>query len=427
MVDDISQPTRRLSLSALIRLRWGALLGQVVLVITVATFMSFPISWGAAVSLIAAMAASNLALYAGRAHVENIERWTFWGLVVDLLLFTDLLAVSGGASNPFSFLYVLYISLGALMLSGRGPWVVAGVAVAGYGSLYLGAIGVGWAPSAIHGSFQQHLYGMWFALAVTGAMIAYFIAMIRAELDRRRQQLDEMREVRARRDKLAALARMAAGAAHELATPISTIAVVANELKRLAEQRGEEEFAEDAGVIRHQVDRCEEILARMAADAGQAGRRSISEVDPLDAALAAQRRCRAPQRVSVDAELPQACRIEAPFDALVANLTALVDNGLLASDDDAIVDLSVHDGATCVEFRVRDTGCGMSEKTRRYAREPFFSTREPGEGMGLGLYLVAELVDALHGHLTIDSHEGRGTTVHMQLPKRLRAPGAIDG
>jgi two-component system sensor histidine kinase RegB len=401
----------------LIRLRWGAVVGQVVSLVVVEWFMSVSVAFGVAAGLIGAVGASNLVLVYWRNRTDSPPAWVFGGiLAADILLFTGLLAVSGGANNPFSFLYVLYIALGAVMLRGYYPWLIAGIAIAGYGSLYLAGIGLQTGDAGGHHAMHRHLYGMWFAMAVTGAMIAYFVTMIGRELDRRRRALREMREIEARREKLASLATVATGAAHELSTPISTIAVVSRELELMAEERGADQLADDAGVIRGEVDRCQKILDRMAADAGGPAGAALEQVDPMEAARRARRKSPEPGRVAIDGECDPADRVAAPAEALVDNLAAVIENALQASAPDGEVTVAVRRQGDRVAFVIHDDGCGMDEKTRRRAVEPFFSTREPGEGMGLGLYLARELVDGLGGDFAIDSQQGEGTTVTMRLP-----------
>lgn len=399
----------------LLRLRWGAMFGQILFVGAVDAFMSVSVDPVAAGLLVAAVGVSNLAL--GRWHrgADTLPEWLPMGLLVaDVLLFTGLLAVSGGASNPFSFLYVLYIAVAALMLRGVYPWLVAGVAIAGYGSLYFGSMGLA-GQAANHTDVHRHLYGMWAAMAVTGAMIAYFVNMIRQELERRGERLREMQEARSRRERLAAVATMSAGAAHELSTPISTIAVVANELQYLAEEHDDREVADQAGVIREEVDRCREILDKMAADSGHYREAAFETLPAVEAAEEARRRTDAPAEVEVSPECDN-CRIRVPVDAFADNLSAVIDNGLRASPEGEPVEVNICEGRDGVEFLVADRGIGMDEETRRHAVEPFYTTREPGEGMGLGLFLTRELVEGLGGDLAIESEEGVGTTVRLAVP-----------
>lgn len=407
---------QHLNLAWLLRLRWGAMFGQILCVVAVDAFMSVPVDHPAAALLVAAVGLSNLALGYRYRDARAVPAWLPGAvLVADVLMFTGLLAVSGGASNPFSFLYVLYIAVAALMLRGAHPWLVAGVAIAGYGSLYFGRMGLTDHAGA-HTDVHRHLYGMWVAMAVTGAMIAYFVDMIRQELERRGERLREMQEARSRRERLAALATMAAGAAHELSTPISTIAVVANELHRIGEEHDDAAVTREAGVIREEADRCREILDKMAADSGRRRDSTFETVCPIEVAEEARCRADAPARVEVTGECSEEPRIRVPIDAFADNLSAVIDNGLRASPDGDPVAVTVREEADRIDFRVEDRGVGMDEETRRHAVEPFFTTREPGEGMGLGLFLTRELVEGLGGDLAIDSEEDTGTTVRLTIP-----------
>lgn len=407
----------RLNLSWLVKLRWAALLGQIAAVITVASLMTVSVDLGAASGLLALLGLSNLVLHFGRARV-SISRVRLAGgvLALDVAALTGLLALSGGASNPFSFLYVLYIAIAALMLRGYRPWLVAGLAIAGYGSLYLGGIELSHDTRADHGDVHGHLYGMWVAMAVTGGMIAYFINLIRTELEDRRRRLEEMREVRARRDKLASLATVAAGAAHELSTPISTIAVVADEMSHCAREQGADELAEDADVIGQEAEQCREILDKMAAESGHRRNASFQTMAVGEIVDAARRRAPEPSRVDVECRVARSTRVDVPVEAFVDNVVAVLDNGFRASSEDQTITLEIRKDDEGLAFVVRDEGRGMSPKERRHAVEPFFSTRAPDEGMGLGLYLVREFLEGVEGTMRIESLEGEGTEVYMCLP-----------
>src|SRR6218665_3315595 len=192
------------------------------------------------------------------------EGLTWAVMALDVVLLTVLLELSGGASNPFSALYLVHIALAAVVLREGWTWALTVLAVACFGELFVGAP----AHHHIH-DMRMHLEGMWAAFALAAGFIVYFVQRVTRALAAREAELVSARAASARHDKLAALATLAAGAAHELSTPLSTIAVVARELERHLERAGQETSSlEDVRLIREQVARCRDILARMASDAG---------------------------------------------------------------------------------------------------------------------------------------------------------------
>ena len=257
-------------------------------------------------------------------------------------------------------------------------------------------------------------------------VLAYFIGRVLLALRTREEELANMRERAAQNERLASLTTLAAGAAHELGTPLGTIAVIAKELEREANLVGPESpptpglstLAEDAALIRQQVDRCRQILERMRGDV--AGRSSDEpgrcSVDDVVEAVRGQLRVDAYERLAVIRPRPLP-EIAAPLRAVQQAVQFLVNNAFDASPPDAPVELEVD--ATeerAVRITVRDRGTGMDEETLRRATEPFFTTKDPGRGMGLGLFLVRLVAERNGGRLRLDSTAGRGTTAVLELP-----------
>jgi len=227
-----------------------------------------------------------------------------------------------------------------------------------------------------------------------------------------------MQEELAKKDRLASLVTLAAGAAHELSTPLATIAVIANELERYALRTVRDPaLADDSRLIREEVQRCSEILRRMSVHGAEPAGEAAADV-PVDELLAAVRANfsgSAPGTLEFAGDAAEAM-LHIPRHAVAQALIALVKNAFEASPVRGPVRLSVSRSVTAIRFAVSDDGPGMSQETLRHIGEPFFTTKEPGKGMGLGIFLVRTLADRLGGALTFDSVPGRGTTAVFELP-----------
>jgi len=202
--------------------------------------------------------------------------------------------------------------------------------------------------------------------------------------------------------------------------------VAARELERAAERLGDgAALAEDARLIREQTARCREILAQMSgaigADVGE-GLDAIAIESVLDAA-AARLEAGERTRLRVACEAPGA-RLRAPRAALAQALVNLVRNGLAASPGDATVCLTAAADGALARFEVRDAGVGMSAEVLARAGEPFFSTRPPGAGMGLGVFLSRAVAEHLGGRLALESAPGRGTRALLEVPRDPLARGS---
>jgi two-component system, sensor histidine kinase RegB len=262
---------------------------------------------------------------------------------------------------------------------------------------------------------------------VSAAVLAFFINRVQQALTRREEELISARDARLRSEKLASLATLAAGAAHEFSTPLSTIALVASELQRgLEGSTAERHFIEDAALIRDQVERCREILRQMSADAGE----SIGEIlrpvaveELIDHILDG---CREPSRVAVHIETRSSAALSVPASALGQALRGLVNNALEASPEGTSIDLVASEGSDSILLEIRDRGSGMAPEVLQRVSEPFFTTKEAGQGMGLGVFLARTLVEKIDGRLLLTSTLGEGTTARVHLPLS-RTPGGPHG
>jgi two-component system sensor histidine kinase RegB len=256
---------------------------------------------------------------------------------------------------------------------------------------------------------------MWVALGVAASFIVYFLRRVALELAEREQELARARERIARSERLASLATLAAGAAHELGSPLGTIAVAARELERsLAEKNGDGPLREDARLIRAQVDRCRHILDELASNAGGppgAAADVVAVSDLVDRAIE-----RFPDRERVVISLPTPPpRIRVPRLAVEKALSSLVHNALLATPAGTVRLLVTRTQAE-LALAIEDDGPGMPPDVLEHATEPFFSTRAAGAGMGLGLFLATSVVEQLGGRLELESRVNEGTRAVLVLP-----------
>ena len=261
---------------------------------------------------------------------------------------------------------------------------------------------------------------MWVAFGVAAAFIVVFVQRVTRALAERDRELATARNQALRQERLASLATLAAGAAHELSTPLSTIAVVAHELERQLAQAAPEAVA-DARLIRDEVERCRETLSRMATDAGAPGGEGQGQeplsrvVDEALAGLAGREQVRVEAHGNLSRQVPLL-----PLRALGRSAQALVRNALQASPAGAEVLLRVDATPRLLRLEVSDRGSGIPPEVLARVGEPFFTTRQPGAGMGLGVFLARSLSEQLGGSFSLTSAPGSGTRAVVQVP--LSAP-----
>jgi len=396
----------------LVRLRWAAALAQAVGVAVAVEALRLTLPLVPIALLIALLAASNLVLGWWVSKGGSAEPRVYGVvLALDVTLLTALLWLTGGTSNPFTTVYLVYIALAAVTLGSRWTWTIAALSVAGYAILF--AITPPADPHAAHRPADElsgHLAGMWVAFLSAAVLIGFFVTRVREALDQRERALAEARQVAAAQERLASLTTLAAGAAHELATPLATIAVASTELLREAEASNHPSLIEDAALIRSQVERCRQILDHMS------GRADATTADPPDriepaaviAAAIDALPAGASSRVTVTVA-GAATGVRIPNVGMARVLTTLIKNALDASGEDGRVEIAVTTSPETIAFAVRDTGRGMDEATLARAGEPFFTTKPAGAGFGLGLFLARTFVEQWGGRFSLVSHAGRGT------------------
>lgn len=405
---------------SLVRLRWGAVAGEAFSLLVAQYTFRADLPLAPALALVGLMAATNVALALAVRGRRLRAPECAAVLAFDVLQLTALLALVGGASNPFSILYLVQISMAALILGPRWTWSLAALAASAYATLFVLVP----APVMMHDhtgeGFASHLRVMWVAFTAAAALITYFVARLSGELERRESELRAVRERAVRHERVAALTTLAAGAAHELGTPLGTVAVAAGELQRVVERTGgpaADAMRDDLRLIRRELDRCRRILDGMAAGAGELVGEAPATIPAsilLDEVRAALRPGEVERLDTRDACGPD--RLVAPRRALAGAVANLVRNAFDASPGGRVTLSVVPAPNGGVRLTVEDAGSGMPADVLARAGEPFFTTKPPGQGLGLGLFLARSLADRLGGRFEIDSAPGAGTRVSIELP-----------
>jgi two-component system sensor histidine kinase RegB len=408
-----------LVLRGLVPLRFAAAAGEAAMLLG-AQGLGLPLPYPALWTVPALTLATNLALQRiARRGSPPARRMVPAVLLFDVLLFTFLLQASGGPDNPLSALYAIPVAMAAMTGSAAATWAVAALAAAGY------ALAFAWHETQHfwHGPLYEgagvglHALGMWFAVVVVCIAITFFLGRITRMLRAREAEIQRLAEVAARSARLASLTTLAAGAAHELGSPLGTIAVVAREIERQA-AGASDSLGEDARLLRSEVDRCRSILDRMAAHAERA-RSDASAALRAGDALAALRESlaedRSASRLRGELRMPADASLGSRED-FVKMVAPLLRNALDASPPDGAVQLVAELEGGRLRVEVRDEGPGMDAATLGRAGEPFFTTRPPGRGTGLGLFVVRLNAERLGGTLRLHSTPGSGTTATVEWP-----------
>lgn len=427
--------TQRLHAQTLIQLRWFAIAAQIVTGFIAIQVLQLPVMLVEfALVVVAEVLFNCIALLHNRNPEEPTQNWLMWSVTFDLFAMTGLLFVSGGALNPFTILFIIQVAVASMMLEPVRLSIVVGISTFAFALLFTspttvssmadpthrqtGALMPSVAPMLAH---HFHLLGMWLAYSVAAISIAVFTERLVRRLRVRQQEAQEAAVAAERSHRLASLAGLAAGAAHEIATPLSTIAVVASELEEFDPTRDDAEtLHDDARLIVQEVRRCRSILDRMAVEAGYVRGDSLQSQDLASFLDDTVTRVHTPERLKTTVEAPMSWTSPQLGGALAHALSAVINNAILASNNSPVT-LKVTIAEQKLRVRVQDFGQGMAPDVLARATEPFFTTRDTGRGMGLGLFLAHNVARTLGGELLIDSVLGQGTTVEFVIPTEAPA------
>ncbi len=379
-------------------------------------YFDFEVVWAVALPALLLVFACNLwAMRRLRAGTRQSSRAVAAGVAFDLVAIAAVLAASGGAANPFSALFFVHVALAASLLPARTTFALSALAACLFASLFFLPVGACCPNHPAHGAFSNHLYGMWMAFVLSAGLVAYVLSQARRALDARQREIERLRERELGNARFAALGTLAAGTAHELATPLGTIAVLAGELAEVRAGSSVDPRA-SALAIRDQVARCREVITKMQAGAqAAAAAHTETRLDvAVERAVETWRAAHPDVAVVVRADADGAL-VPLPASEIEAALCALLDNALHASPGAAPIEVVARRAERGSSVSVEDQGPGVAPHLAGRLGEPFLTTKEPGEGMGLGLFLVRTMVEQVGGRLEVAARAPCGTRVTLHL------------
>lgn len=351
--------------------------------------------------------------------VRNVEFLV--QLCIDVLLLLTLLYLTGGATNPFVSLLLLPLVAAAAVLPRHYVWIVASLVVAGYGLLMLNyerTEHMRPMDHMMHGvedgasSFDWHVTGMWFGFMLGVAVVLFFVLRMAESLRERDRILAEARERALRDEQLVALGTLAAGAAHELGTPLSTMAVLSKDLEQ--EYAADAMLAQRLALLRQQVDRCKQTLNMISASAGElraesGGRIALDQF--LDRLVTNWRGRHSRATLQYRCEGGWPAPLIVSEEGLRQALVTFLDNAADSSPDD--VQMRCHWSAQQLTIEIADRGAGLPQELRAQVGKVPFTTKV--EGRGLGLLLAHSIIQRLGGEVRMEPRAGGGTCVQVEL------------
>jgi two-component system sensor histidine kinase RegB len=334
-------------------------------------------------------------------------------LSLDTAAIAAVLHFTGGWTNPFCSLLLLPLVIAATALPARHVWVVAGLALGGYTLLGVLEPPAGHIHRGQGVDFGLHVLGMWISFMLSAGVVVSVVARLATSLRERDRRLAEAREQALRDQQVLALGTLAAGTAHELGTPLATMAVIARELEVALHQQPA--LADEARLLRQQVEHCKQAISSLAVAAGE-GRAERTASVPVDQYLAraiegwqvlrpgVALRC----RWSGEGPAPRIADERTLGQALVS----LLNNAADASPAGVEIEGRWRPGHLTLE--IRDEGAGLPAAVARVAGRAPVSTKP--HGMGIGLLLARSAIERFGGRMLMLHRDGGGALMRVELP-----------
>ena len=414
--------SHRLRLNTLVRLRWLAVVGQSVTVVIVAYGFKFPLPVWPCFALIGCSAGLNLFLaFQYPATYRLSPAPAFHILMFDALQLAGLLYMTGGLTNPFSLLMTVPVVISATSLPLRMTALLGGLVTAMATILVFYHFPLPWFPGSTLAMPFIYVAGMWVALTSSIAFTGIYAFRVAEEARLLANALAATELVLQREQHLSALDGLAAAAAHELGTPLATIALVAREMERTLGD--DPTHAEDVKLLRSQSERCRDILKQLTSLSSQ-GEAHLARL-PLTSLV---EEVIAPHRdFGIAIELKPGERIgPEPIGrrnaGVIYGLGNLVENAVDFARANVTVQWRWNDNE--VAFRIVDDGPGFPPEIIARIGEPYMSTRagaERGGGLGLGLFIAKTLLERSGAVLSFgnSSGPGEGAMVEIWWPRAL--------
>jgi len=407
----------RQNLLLLIHLRWIAACGQVATILLVHFWLGVRLPLADMLAVVGFLVCVNLvSVWRSRRQKGISSSGLFLELLVDVAALTLQLYLSGGAANPFIFLFLLQLMLGLVLLQAWAVWAL--VVITSLCFIWLMFSHRDMIMPAGQGEvafFRLHLQGMFLCFVLAAALLAIFVGRIQRNLRARDAGLAELRQRSAEEEHIVRIGLLASGAAHELGTPLSTQTVILDDWRRAPAFRDDPAMMEELGEMQEQLDRCKAIVSSILTASGEvrgegaAHTRLSTFINDTVGEWIASRK---PAHFSFAGLEGADCPIVTDM-ALRQMAFNVLDNALEASPQ--LVRLRVRNSGQQLEIEVSDAGPGFSGQMLQALGLPYHSTKgRPGSG--LGLFLVSNVVRQLGGHLDAYNRAEGGACVRMTLP-----------
>ncbi|MEQ8334729.1 ActS/PrrB/RegB family redox-sensitive histidine kinase [Nisaea sp.] len=407
-------------------IRWVALMGQLISLLVVHYGLGFPLPLETALGIVAAGALYNVVIQAVRRSGRAMTtRAAAFGLAFDIAQLGYLLYWTGGLENPFALMLIAPVTVSATILSGAATIWLSFLALASASVLAVVHQPLPWGPAGLELP-NIYVFGLWMAIVIATLFIAGYTYRVSRDARRMSNALGATRLALSREQQLSALGGLAAAAAHELGTPLSTIAVVARELRKDLPE--DSEWGEDVDLLLSETARCRDILTQLSRQPDQeaAGPFKLMPFSAMVEAAAAPHQ-RDEIVVIIEQHGPEgALGLAGDQAAVVAAqprvlLTPELNQGIGTLIQNAVqfaaetVEVTVYWDEMTASVIIEDDGPGFSSLVLDRLGEPYVSSRAgKGGHMGLGIFIAKTLLERGGASLSFSNRSEGGARVTVR-------------
>lgn len=366
----------------------------------------------------------------------------FAHISIDVFAITSLLYLTGGASNPITWVFLLPVIIAAIMLPQAYAWYMVILTTSMYTMLIAFNVPLPsiephmMSPGMLHSGmedfevlkmnhemrdmeyFNIHMFGMWSGFVFSAGLVAFFVVELANTLKNQERSLAEARENALRDEKVVALGTLAASAAHDMGTPLGTIAIVIHELEQDFPIHRFPDMHERIAIVQQQISRCKQALSLMSASAGEMRAESgriLPVADYIDGVLEQWRTHKAIAKLNffIDPDIAINAKIIAERTLTHAIINVL-NNAAEATNPEQGVDFYVAWDTQYIHLKIRDFGRGLPPQLLEFAGQaPVVSEKR---GLGVGLFLTYSTIKRLGGQINFSNLETGGACVEITLP-----------
>ncbi|MGZ3873835.1 MAG: ATP-binding protein [Bacteroidia bacterium] len=366
----------------------------------------------------------------------------FSQLVIDVFGITALLYLTGGASNPITWVFLLPLIITAIMLHQSYAWYMVILTTSMYTALMAYNIPL---PSIephmpnpemrysdtknyellqqVHAMsdthyFNLHIFGMWFGFVFSAGLVAFFVVELAKTLKAQERNLAEARENALRDERVVALGTLAASAAHDMGTPLGTIAIVVHELEQEYPVHRFPDLQEKLLIMQQQIDRCKTALSVMSASAGEMRAESGSAMlltDYIDEVINQWRTHKPTAKLCffIDPDVAIRAKIVAEL-TLTHSIINILNNAAEASPPEKGIEFHAAWDSDYAVIKIKDFGPGLPPELIDFAgKQPVISKKR---GLGVGLFLAYSTINRLGGKISLYNNESGGACAEITLP-----------